>query len=368
MAYEIRSLPALSTLARQAFTQSVAGAIVRVWANTFTVFGKVFALLDFEHELRRAYLYQQLFASTAAPQWLTRHGFELGLAMDPGSASAGTVTAAVPGGTAVPAGLSYSRADGRTYSTLAPVTAAGDPSLTVTVDLPVMADLAGADSDVPAGDALALVNPGSGPFGLAATATVDAGGLTGGTDPEDVETFRARVLYRKRNPPQGGSAADYVAWAGAALSTVKDVHVDSFANDSRAVWVCFTVSDGPNGVPSPGEVAAVQAYVSDPVRRPVTARVYATAPTPVPQAIGIRGLSPDTPDIRAAIQAELAALFADDVRPATPSMPFTLYVEAVSAAVARAAGVGTFTLASPAADQTFGTGGQMPVLGTIGYS
>ncbi len=203
---------------------------------------------------------------------------------------------------------------------------------------------------------------------MATSATVDAAGLTGGTDPEDVETFRARVLYRKRNPPQGGSAPDYEIWAGEALSTVEDVYVDSFLNDTRAVWVCFTVSDQPNGIPSAGEVAAVQAYIDDPVRRPITARVYATAPTPVQQAVGIKDLSPDTPDIRAAIDAELAAFFVDDVQPATPSTPFTLYVEAVSAAVARAAGVGTFTLLVPAADQAFSTGGQMPVLGTIGYS
>ena len=124
MAYEVRPLLALSTLARQAFTSSVTGAIVRVWANTFTVFGKVFALLDFEHEQRRAYLYAQLFASTAARQWLIRHGYELGLTMDPGSAAVGTMTTTVPGGSVVPADLSYSRADGRTYTTLAPVTAA----------------------------------------------------------------------------------------------------------------------------------------------------------------------------------------------------------------------------------------------------
>lgn len=368
MAYSIRPLLTLSTLARTAFTQSVTGAIVRLWANTFTVFGKVFALLDFEHEQRRAYLYDQIFASTAAPQWLARHGFELGLTQDPGNAAVGTMSTMVPGGTVVPAGLSYSRADGRTYSTLAAVTAGGSAAQTVTVDLPVSADLAGADGNMTAGDTLTLVNPGSGPFGLASSGTVDTAGLTGGADAEDTETFRARILYRKRNPPQGGSAADYEIWAGEALTTVSDVYVDSFANDSRAVWVCFTVSDQPNGIPSAGEVAIVQSYINDPIRRPVTARVYATAPTPVLQAIGIKGLSPDTPDSRGAIAAELAAFFADDVQPATPSTPFTLYEEAVSAAIARAAGVGTFTLLIPAGDQTFSIGGQMPTLGTIAYS
>ena len=360
MAYEIRPLLALSTLARQAFTQSVTGAIVRVWANTFTVLGKVFALLDFEHEQRRAYLYDQIFASTAAPPWLARHGFELGLTQDPGNVSVGTVTLPAALGSVVPSGLSFRRADGRTYTTLAAATATG-----ISVDLPVSADLIGADGDIDAGETITLVPTIGIPAGLGTTAVVDAAGLAGGADAEDVETFRARVLYRKRNPPQGGSAPDYVKWIGEAIPTAKDVYVDSFANDSRSVWVCFTVSDQPDGIASAAQVAIAQAYVDDPIRRPVTARVYVVPPTAVPQAIGIRHLLPNTTDTLAAIEAELAALFADDVMPATPSTPFTLYVEAISAAIARAAGVGTFTLIAPTADQTFTVGSQMPTLGSI---
>ena len=363
MAYEIRPLLTLSSLARQAFTQAVTGAIVRVWANTFTVFGKVFALLDFEHEQRRAYLYDQLFASTAAPQWLTRHGFELGLTQDPGNVAVGTVTVPATSGLVVPAGLAFVRADGLTYTTLSGATAGSDANA---VDLPISADLAGAAGNLDAGDTLTLA-PTSAVVGLGTTATVDAAGLAGGTDPEPTEAFRARILYRKRNPPQGGSAADYVEWAGTALSTVKAVYVDSFLNDARAVWVCFTVSDQTDGIPNEAEIATVQAYVSDPVRRPVTARVFVVAPTPAPVGVTIANLSPDTTDIRAAIEVELEALFADDVRPATPSTPFTLYVEAVSAAIARATGVGNFTLRSPSADQVYATGGQMPTLGSITY-
>lgn len=368
MAYNIRPLEALADLARQAFVAAVPGAIVRLWANTFTVFGKVFALLDFEHEQRRAYLYAQIFASTAAEPWLARHGFELSLTQDPGNVAIGTMTTVVPGGTIIPSGISYRRADGRTYSVLAPVSAVGGTGANVAVDLPISADLAGAGGNMQAGDILTLVNPAGAPFGLATSGSVDTAGLTGGTDPEDIETFRARVLYRKRNPPQGGSDADYVKWVGEALSTVRGVYVDSFANDSRAVWVCFTVSDRPAGIPSAGEVATVQAYVNDPVRRPVTARVFVTAPTPVPISIGITHFHPDTPDVRAAVTAELVAFFTDDVSPATPSSALTLYVEHVSAAIARAAGVGDFTLAAPAADQVLAAGGQMPVLGNIGYS
>ncbi len=363
MGYEIRTLATLATQAWQFLTQSIPGAIVRIWPNTFRVIGKVLALLDFEHELRRQWLFQQLFASTAEELWLTRHGFELGLTPDPGTASTGLVTVAATPGLLVPAGLSFERADGSTYTTLVDATAAG-----ATVDLVVMADLTGSDYDVEAGDSLSLVTTIAAPFGLGTTGTVGAAGIGGGVDPEELEAFRARVLFRKRNPPQGGSSADYVEWAGEALASVKAVYVDSFSNDSRSVWVCFTVSDQPNGLPTDDEVATVQAYVNDPIRRPVTARVFATGPTPVAVPIALKNFAPDTPDTRAAVAAEIAALQVDEIQPATPSTAFVLYVEAIEAAINRATGVQAFTLVSPAADETYSTGGQMPVLGIPSYS
>lgn len=360
MGYEIRTLATLAGQARQFFTQSIPGAVASLWANTFTVLGKVLALLDFEHEMRRQALYQQLFASTAAEVWLKRHGFELGLTPDTGTAASGTVT--VPCGGLVepiPEGTTFTRADGVTFSTVS-VTPA--PTIGATLDLVVQADLVGEITNVAAGTTLTLVPVAGVPFQLGGQAMVDAAGITGGVDAELLEAFRSRVLYRKRNPPQGGSVPDYVEWAQAALSTVTNVYVDSFQNDSRSVWLCFTVSDQPNGIPTAGQVAIVEAYASDPVRRPVTARVFATGPTEVDVPIVITNFSPDTPDTRAAAAAEIAALQIDEIEPATPTTPFTLFRETIEAAVNRATGVKAFTLVSPAADVTFSTGGQFPVL------
>lgn len=384
MGYSIRPLATLATQATQFFTQAVPGAIVRLWPNTFRVLGKVLALLDFEHEMRRQWLFKQQFASTADPVWLARHGFELGLTPDPGSPSTGTITVAAPAGTVVPADVQWSRDDGATYATLVPTTSPGP-----TVDLVVQADQVGTAFDMEAGDTLALVVSAGVPQVLADTATVGLDGLTGGVDPEGTETFRARVLYRKRNPPQGGSEADYIEWVGESLASAKAVFVDSFANDERSVWVCFTVSDRNDvtwegyflpdagalddtplesfvphtyGIPSDQQVATVQSYISDPVRRPVTARVFATAPTPIPVPIQLQNFAPDTPDTRGAVLAEIVALQVDEMRPAKPNEPFTLYVEQIEAAINRATGVKTFTLVSPAGDITFTAGSEMPAL------
>ena len=49
--------------------------------------------------------------------------------------------------------------------------------------------------------------------GVNASANVTAGALTGGADAEDDDSLRARLLARIKEPPQGGSKADYVTWA-----------------------------------------------------------------------------------------------------------------------------------------------------------
>ena len=364
MAYDVRTLATLSTQARQFFTSSITGARVNIWANTFTVVGKVLALLDREHELRRARLAKQQFLSTADdPAWIARHCFEYGIVRGPGDQAVGNIVVPTLMGTIAPAGMTWVRADGATYTSLAATTATGTGAT-----VPLQADAAAAISNMNPGDTLTAVLTDDVPEALGTVGTVDANSITGGTDPEDLETFRARGLYRKRNPPQGGSVPDYVEWAGAALSTVKDVFVDSFQNDERSVWLCFTVSDQPNGIPTPGQVAIVEAYVNDPIRRPVTARVFATGPTEVDVPIAITNFFPDTLATRGAVAAEIAALQADAMQPATPSAPFVLYREEIDAAIKRAAGVGHFTLVSPPADLPFTTPGQLPVLGLPTYS
>ena len=48
---------------------------------------------------------------------------------------------------------------------------------------------------------------------LPAVAYVGVNGIGGGADVESDEDLRARVLFRKRNPPHSGSKSDYIAWA-----------------------------------------------------------------------------------------------------------------------------------------------------------
>lgn len=361
--YKIRPLAELSQQARGFFTQSVTGAIASVWANTFTVFAKVLGLLNFEHEQRRAFLYDQIFASRAGKVWLLRHGFELGLQPFPALSALGTATADATPGLTIPAGLRYARADGAVYAVAAEEAAVGN-SLTLTLE----ADAPGGLGNCAAGTVLTLLDPDDAPAGLGRVAVVDGGGLGGGADEEKLEPFRARVLRRKRNPPQGGARPDWETWVGEALgSVVQAVFVDSFSNETRAVWVAFTVGDQPNGIPTDAQVALVQAYINDPVRRPVTARAYAIKLALLPIPVAIQGLAPDTADVRASVEAELAAEFLDRAGPGLPSQPATLSRSWLGEAVSRAVGESRHVIALPVADVVVAAG-YLPVLGPVTYS
>jgi len=361
--YSIRSLDELSRQARGFFTGAIEGAIASVWANTFTVFGKVLAACGFEQELRRKWLFAQIFASTADEVWLARHAFELGLKRYTALPALGSATWPAAPGTVVPAGLQLTRADGVTFTTLKDASADGN-----SVTLTLQADEPGSLGNTDAGTLLTFVDAVDLPDGITGAGLVDADGLGGGADPEKLEAFRARVLSRKRKPPQGGSAPDYETWVREALGAVVDrVYVASFANETRSVWVAFTVTDQPNGIPTPAQVTIAQAAINDPVRRPLCARAYAIRLQALPIPVQIKALRPDNTDTRISVETELAATFADLAEPGLPSGDTTLSKSWLTEAVSRAVGEGRHRMPLPLDDITV-PAGYLPVLGPVTYT
>jgi hypothetical protein len=67
----------------------------------------------------------------------------------------------------------------------------------------------GTKGNLPNEEQLNLINP---IIGIPDIAIVEQT-ITLGTEDEDIETYRARVITRYRNKPQGGSAMDYYMWA-----------------------------------------------------------------------------------------------------------------------------------------------------------
>ena len=100
-----------------------------------------------------------------------------------------------------------------------------------------------------------------------------------GSDIEDIESLRERVLFRKSEPPMGGAKHDYVAWA-LSVAGVTRAWCLPHADGLGTIGVLFVRDDDDNFIPDAAEVQAVQDYIES--VRPVTASsVYVAAPTPV---------------------------------------------------------------------------------------
>ena len=299
------------------------------------------------------YLSRQVFADESDEPYLRRQAaLAPGGAMSPTPAAyaTGNVTVTGTDGAFIDAEVVLLRADGTEYSTNAEATIAAG-----TATVPVIASLAGQDGNCDAGTSLGFESPIA---GVQATALVATGGLSGGADQEDLESFRARFLERLRLPPHGGSAADYVAWPK-EIPGVTRAWCFPLELGAGTVVVRFVRDDDASLIPDAGEVASVQAHLD--AVRPVTAAVTVQAPTAVPLDYTIHVL-PDTSETRAAIEAELEDLL---LRQAAPGG--TLLLSQIRVAIGTAEGVVDFTVTVPASDVVHAAG-EIPVMGTITWA
>ena len=295
------------------------------------------------------WLSDQVIYDTASVEYLERWCSIWGLSRKAAAAATGTVTFAVQAGAVIASGTLLQALDGVQYQTTADATVAAP-----TATAPVVAVVAAAASNRATGQSLSLVSP---VVGVQSNAT--AGLLSGGADVETDDALRARLLARIQQPPQGGSATDYVAWA-LSVSGVTRAWVYAQELGAGTVTVRFVRDNDGSGaliIPDSTEVAAVQAYID--ARRPVTAQCTVVAPAAVPLNFTISGLLPSTTAVQHAIQAELQDLL---LREATPGG--TLLLSHIRAAISSAAGETDYVLTSPAGNVT-NTTGNMSTMGTI---
>lgn len=290
---------------------------------------------------------RQVIIDTADAEYLERWASVWGIGRTSASPATGNVTMTGNSGTVIPAGMTLQRSDGAQFTTTAAVTIAAG-----TATVPVIASDAGLPGNTLAGTRLTLAAQ---TFGVSATATVTVDGLVGGTDIEGDDSLRDRLLFRIRNPPQGGAALDYDAWAR-EVAGVTRVWVKPQWLGAGTVGVFFVRDGDPDNIPDAGEVAIVQAYLDS--KRPITAQVSALAPIPLEVDITIQ-VSPDTAEVRAAVTAELQDLFRREAEPSG-----TILVSHLREAVSLSLGEIDHVITVPGGDVVAGPG-EMPVLGTI---
>ena len=357
--------------ARRAFRSYLPGSDAWIWPNNVGPSAKVIG--GSEHLVMgfADYVQQQKFALTADSENLDLHGEEIGLARRPASPAGGNIVIAVNDALAVANGAVLTRSDGAQYvaSVGTSISSAG------TLTLSVVAIANGSDGNAIADTPLDLTSGFSGPGLADATANVDGSGIAGGLDVEDDETFRARILFRKRNPPAGGAPADYATWASSVIGVTR-VFVERRFNGPGTVRV-FPLMDDlyANGIPQPADIARVAAYIDTVAPAGALVTVAAAQALPVPIAVG--GLQPFTTDVQQAIRAELAAVFLANSRVAgidTPIAPMPFIASPTSfsrswvwQAIANSAGETRARVDTPTADVALAPA-QIATLGAVTFS
>jgi uncharacterized phage protein gp47/JayE len=182
----------------------------------------------------------------------------------------------------------------------------------------VVGETPGADSNLPAGSELTLVDPLA---GIGGPVVVAAQGLTGGAAEEQVEDWRARVVDEWQTVTtvgaRGGRAADYTYWAKSGHPSVTGALVQTHTTGIGTVLVRPICNGLANRLPSQAVLEAVLAKLL--TSAPVMPEISVAAPTLRPVAVTLDLASTvDTAGNRAAIEAAITStVFAEQAAGAT---------------------------------------------------
>lgn len=308
----------------------------------------------FTLEAQADFVARQSFPQTAVGEYLDGHAALRGLTRGAAQKAAGTLRfsldAAAAGDVTIPAGTECMTAAGVSFVTTAVGTiAAGGTWCGVAAE----ASEAGSGGNVPAGTIVYMkLAP------TAVSAVTNAGAFTGGTDGEDDEALRARVLQSYRTLPNGANAAYYES----KVLGCDNVEAVTVLPKKRGVGTVDVVFATYGGVPTAAEVAAVQALLDSEreicvdiaVSAPMTAAVNVAAALTVADGYGFAA-------VKAAAEAALTARF-DGAMLSKP-----VYRAGLCALLMAVEGVENCTLSAPAADVA-AVDGTLPVLGTVTIS
>ncbi|HAN3784238.1 TPA: baseplate J/gp47 family protein [Escherichia coli] len=220
--------------------------------------------------------------------------------------------------------------------------------------VPIACSSAGAVGNADDGTSLILVTPVN---GLPSSGEADT--LTGGFDTEELETWRARVIERYYWTPQGGADGDYVVWAKEVPGITRAWTYRHWMG-TGTVGVMIASSDLINPIPEESTETAARQHIG-PLAPVAGSDLYVFRPVAHKVDFHIR-VTPDTPEIRAAITAELRSFLLRDGYPQGE-----LKVSRISEAISGANGEYSHQLLAPA-DNIPIAKNELAVLGTISWT
>lgn len=282
---------------------------------------------------------RQVMPDTAEQAHLDRWASIWGVNRKAAAFASGNVTFTGVNSTVIPAGTEVQTSDGATYTTDSQGTIS-----TGTATISVTASESGVDGNVDAGVGMTLTSPIS---GVDTDATVASGGITGGLDEEADDDLRDRLLSRIQQPPHGGADFDYVTWAK-EIAGVTRAWVYPRELGAGTVSIRFVTDDESSIIPTSSKVTEVQNHIDS--KRPVTADATVVAPIAAPVSFTI-SVTPDTADVRAAVEAELKDMITRGAEPGK-----TILFSHIREAISVAAGESDHSISSPTADVTHSAG------------
>lgn len=324
------------------------GADSTLTASVLNVLAIMLAGVAFNEYGFTTFVSNQVFPDTAESEYLRRWAAIWKVTPIAAIAAMGNVVVTGSNGVDIPIGTEFQRADGAVFASTADVSISG-----TTATVPVESEIAALAANTAPAAQMTFVSPIN--F-VNTTAVVDSNGLTGGVDAESDASLLTRLLLRIQNPPQGGSAEDYVEWAF-EVPNVTRAWVYPQELGIGTVTVRFMMdNEYENGIPESGDVATVQAHIDG--LRPVTSTTTVVAPLPYLLDFTIH-ISPDTPTIRAAVQASLEEMLINDATPGG-----TIFLSRINEAVSIASGVFDQTTSFPSGNVVNDTG-YISTMGTI---
>ncbi len=297
------------------------------------------------------WLSKQLFPETAEGDFLVRRAAMHGLTRKDATPAAGNITITGTNASVCPADTLWVRNDGVRYVQDVDATISSG-----TATVAVTAEASGVDGNADVGSILSAVSPVS---GINSSATVAAGGLTNGTDDEDIEDLRARLILRLQSAPKSGGVGDYVSWALEVSGVTRAWEYANY-NGAGTVGVFFVLDEQtPSIIPDNDKLEEVQEYIEE--RAPITATVNVYAATEDEIDFTIE-LTPDTAAVREAVETALADFITRNSEPGG-----TLLLSQLNETISLAAGETDHTMTIPAANVT-ADNDHLPIMGTITWT
>ncbi|EEC4818411.1 DUF2313 domain-containing protein [Salmonella enterica] len=249
------------------------------------------------------YLAMNMLPDLCDESWLARHAAMKRCPRKGATAASGYMRwEGVSDGLKVTAGSVIQRDDLVQYTATADATSSGG-----VLRVPIACSSAGAVGNADDGTALILVTPVN---GLPSSGVADT--LTGGFDTEELETWRARVIERYYWTPQGGADGDYVVWAKEVPGITRAWTYRHWMG-TGTVGVMIASSDLINPIPEESTETAARQHIG-PLAPVAGSDLYVFRPVAYTVDFHIR-VTPDTPEIRAAITAELRSFLLRDGYP-----------------------------------------------------